>query len=350
MNSLLKRQIRKNLPQKYQDDPELAEFLAAIEKSYVNYEDQFAMLQRAMSISSEELFSANQKLKEESKQQRLVIQRLTDATKILKSLKVNKEIASNHKSETLTGIELAKLIEEQALKISRFEKEQSQILKDLEKSNEELSNYAQIVSHDLKSPLHNVHTLIAFIKEDTDSLNGETLSHLGHIEKNLEKMHNLIDGILQYSRIDTQTKPDVAFDLHLLVKETIDSISSGDHIDFIMDTSLPVVKGDPFRIKQVFQNLLSNSVKSIEKDKGLIRIGHEEKEDFWQFYVIDNGVGIPERYHEKIFEIFQSLDTEKKSTGIGLSIVKKIVDYYQGKVWLSSKEGEGTSFYFTIVK
>ncbi|MBW1297947.1 sensor histidine kinase [Aquimarina litoralis] len=350
MNPLLKRQIRKNLPEYLKGNDELEDFLEAINKSYANYEEQFAMLQRAMSISSQELFDANEKLREEAEQQRLVIASLNDATKALRSITYKKEKSNSGQEEELTGLELASLIEKQAKQISDFEKQRAKILKDLEKSNEELSNYAQIVSHDLKSPLRNVSALVSWIKEDSEDLGGTVLSHIDHIEGNLLKMENLIGGILEYSLVDKKEQIDSLVNVNMLIKDTIESIHAPDTLEFTIDNVLPTVKKDVYRLKQLFQNLLSNAIKSITTDQGQIHIGSIEKDDYWEFYIKDNGKGIEEKYHKKIFEIFQSVDEHKKSTGIGLSIVKKIIDFYEGKIWLDSKVGVGTTFYFTLKK
>ncbi|AXT52599.1 GHKL domain-containing protein [Aquimarina sp. BL5] len=350
MNSLLKRQIRKKLSDDLKNHPEIQELLAAIDSSYNTYEEQFSMLQRAMSISSQELFDANIQLTEEAKQQRLVIERLNDAIKTLRSIdnKKDTEVATN--IEDLTGIELATLIEEQAAKISDFEKQRAKMLKDLEKSNEELTSYAQVVSHDLKSPLRNVSALITWIKEDADELSGTVLSHFGHIEQNIEKMDSMIGGILEYSLIDKKDKIVNEVNLNVLIYQTIESLHAPDFIEFSIDNKLPTIRKDPHRIKQLFQNLISNAVKGMDKEEGYIYIGSKEEEEYWEFYIKDNGKGIPEKYHEKIFKIFQSIDSTKESTGIGLSIVKKIIDYYEGKIWLESVVGKGTTFFFTIKK
>nr|WP_321413567.1 ATP-binding protein [uncultured Allomuricauda sp.] len=114
--------------------------------------------------------------------------------------------------------------------------------------------------------------------------------------------------------------------------------------------TLPRIIADKTKVHQLFQNIISNAVVHIEKENGLVEILYKEEPDHWQFCIKDNGVGIPKKYHQKIFEIFQSASNDKKSTGIGLSIVKKIIDRYNGTVWIESEEGAGTDFYFTLEK
>ncbi|MDY8134638.1 sensor histidine kinase [Aquimarina sp. 2201CG5-10] len=352
MNSLLLRQIRKYLREDLKDDPDIKIFIEAINKSYHNYEEQQSMLQRAMSISSQELFDANQKLREEAEQQRKVIASLTDSTRILESISVTykKESGGNGESKELDGIELANLIEKQALQISKIEGQRERILKDLERSNKELKDYAQVVSHDLKSPLRNINTLINWIKEDSSKLDQTTNHNLDLIDKNIEKMDNLINGILEYSVINKKDNSATVIDLNEVVEDIIHLIHVPENTQIIIDEKLPVLKSDRHRLQQLFQNLLSNAVSSIDKEKGIINIGVQEQQDYWQFYIKDNGKGIPKKYHEKIFQIFQSIDNDKESRGIGLSIVQKIIDFYGGKIWLTSESGIGTTFYFTLKK
>ncbi|KAA1243312.1 ATP-binding protein [Aquimarina sp. RZ0] len=350
MNSLLLRQIRKHLSEDKKNDAEIKIFLEAINKSYFNYEEQQSMLQRAMSISSKELYDANQKLREEAVQQRKVIESLTDSTRILESITYKKEADGDGKSQELNGIELANLIEKQALQISKIEQQRERILSDLEKSNKELREYAQVVSHDLKSPLRNVNTLINWIKEDNTNLDKMTSSNLDLINKNIEKMDNLISGILEYSIIDKKEGVTISMDVHEIIEDTIDLVHAPENITFVIKDKLPVLKADELRIRQLFQNLISNAIGSIDKEQGIINIGATEQKKYWKFYIQDNGKGIPEKYHQKIFQIFQSVDDTKESTGIGLSIVQKIVDFYGGKIWLTSKPGVGTTFYFTLKK
>ncbi len=350
MDPLLTRQIRRHLGEFAKDDPGLQKFLTAIEGSYKNYEDQLNMLQRAMSISSEELFDANQQLRSEAAQQRQVISSLNDVIETLESIIYKEEGDKSGKTRERSGIELADYIQKQAIKISETEKQREIILKNLEKSNKELKDYAHVVSHDLKSPLRNISTLIYWIKEDSDQVDDETLKNLNLIDKNIEKMDFLIDGILKYSGIDQAEHVKKDIPIQHVVKEIISAIHVPDHIVIDVHKTLPVVKGDTFRLQQLFQNLISNAIKYNDKQQGSVRISCKEQENYWLFIIADNGAGISKKYHEKIFQIFQTLDDKNESTGVGLSIVKKIVDLYDGKIWLESEEGVGTTFYFTLKK
>lgn len=357
MNSLLARQIRKLIPKYLATNAELLPFLEAVEKSYLNYEDQFNMLQRAMSISSEELFEVNSKLTKEAKQQKQLINKLKKATQVLEKISLPTDNTKNinswkfHKdTNRLDGVTLALHIEAQAKQISKIENQRKKIFEALEKSNEELSQYAHVVSHDLKTPLRNIDTLINWIKEDsTEKLPEVATENLKLIEKNVEKMDNLIHDILEYSLINKRTTTISYVNIEILCTEIINWINIPPNIQINLGR-LPTIPSDKIRLKQLFQNLITNSINSIDKPEGLVEVNATEKDTHWQFSVSDNGKGIPKKYHEKIFEVFQSLEKKENATGIGLSIVKKIVTFLEGKIWLKSVIGEGTTVFFTIKK
>ncbi|TPN86883.1 sensor histidine kinase [Aquimarina algicola] len=231
------------------------------------------------------------------------------------------------------------------------EKQRDLLLKKLEKSNKELNDYAHIVSHDLKSPLRSMNALITWLKEDyQDVLDENAQQSFDMLLKKIDKMDHLINGILKYASIDKSDQPKQKINLQQIVADTIDIIYIPDHITIKIDTHLPVIKGDKFRLQQLFQNLLNNAVKYNDKEQGLINISYTENNDFWQFAIKDNGPGIPEKYHHKIFQVFQTISDGKESTGIGLSIVKKIIELYEGKIWIESEQNKGTTFFFTLKK
>jgi signal transduction histidine kinase len=165
-------------------------------------------------------------------------------------------------------------------------------------------------------------------------------------------MHNLIDGILQYSRVGRVREKIVKVELNKLLPEIIDTLAPPANIKIAVVTDLPDVKCEETRITQVFQNLLSNAVKYMDKPEGLINVSCSEQGEFWKFGVADNGPGIEKKHWERIFKIFQTLAPrdEFESTGIGLTVVKKIVELYGGAIWLESEYGKGTTFFFTFPK
>jgi PAS domain S-box-containing protein len=222
---------------------------------------------------------------------------------------------------------------------------------ELETANNELKEFAYIVSHDLKAPLRGISQLSQWLIHDYAShfdASGKEMLNL--LIGRAKRMSNLIDGILQYSRVGRSKVNYVTVDLKKLVQEVIDLLTPPAHIRIEIVTDLPVVMGDNVRLEQVFQNLIGNAIKFMDKAEGLIHIGCEEADQFWKFWIKDNGPGIDLKYHERIFQIFQSLmpRDELESTGIGLTLVKKIITLYGGKVWLESEIGAGTTFYFTL--
>jgi len=226
-----------------------------------------------------------------------------------------------------------------------------QLLKDLESSNKGLQEYAHIVSHDLKSPLRSISALSTWLYEDyKDKLDDDGIFNLKMMQEKVASMDKLIDGILKYSTINKDTLETGVVDVNEVVKEITAVIYIPTHVSVKITNPLPIIFADRTKIYQLFQNFLSNAVVNIEKEKGLVQIGSVERENFWEFSIQDNGIGIPKAYHEKIFKIFQSIGNKERSTGIGLSIVKKIIDLYEGKVWLKSAQGKGTTFYFTLKK
>ncbi|MBI9039665.1 MAG: GHKL domain-containing protein, partial [Bacteroidales bacterium] len=221
----------------------------------------------------------------------------------------------------------------------------------LEHSNRELRDFAQIVSHDLKAPLRAISQLSYWISQDyADNIDEDGQKKLSMLLGRVKRMDNLIDGILQYSRAGKQREKETTINLHALVEETIKLINPPDNIEIIIENQLPEYIGDPTRLGQLFQNLIDNAIKFMDKPEGLIKIGCHKDSEFWQFYVSDNGCGIEEKYFDQIFKIFQRLVSrdDQEGAGIGLSLVKRIVQIHGGDIWLKSKPGEGTSFYFTL--
>ncbi|CAL2080349.1 sensor histidine kinase [Tenacibaculum sp. 190524A05c] len=234
--------------------------------------------------------------------------------------------------------------------VKLLEEQKEQILKKLEKSNAELYEYAHVVSHDLKSPLRTIDALISWIRSDNmDKFDEDTLQNIDLIETTLENMDKLISNILNYSSADSATE-EVEVDLNKVLDNISKTLFIPENIKLKIAPDLPTVNGDGTKFQQLFQNLISNAIKFNDKENGLIEIEFTEETTFYQFTVKDNGIGIEKEFHDKIFKVFQSLTKREDSTGIGLSIVKKIVDLYKGTIWLESTPQLGTTFYFTIKK
>lgn len=349
MNSLLKRQIRKYLNEDLASDKNLKEFLYAVNNSYVNFDEQFTMQQRAMSISSEELFDANRQLRKESEAQQEVIDKLKRVIETLKFYNLPEH--KNTDYVDLDGLKLVDFIDNQTKEIVEINKQREKLLSELAYQNQELSDYAHMVSHDLKSPLRSIDSLTTWLKEDyEDKLDVNGIKSLKLIRNNVEKMDLLINGILEYSTIGKNKLEFYNVDVDKLFDDILSINKIPAHISVIKKNPLPVIKGDKYRLQQLFQNLITNAINYNDKAQGFVEIGFEDQNDFWGFYIKDNGKGIDKNYFEKIFKTFQKLENNPESTGIGLSIVKKIITVFGGKIWLESTVGIGTTFYFTLKK
>ena len=242
-------------------------------------------------------------------------------------------------------------IEENISSKKLLENQREELVKNLAKTNKELEDYAQIVSHDLKSPLRSIHSLITWIKEDSDKAFGEqTLKYFSMIEHKVEKMDHLIQGILTYSKIDKEELIKESVNTHQIIQSIVDIIHIPAHISITIKNQLPTIRADRYRIQQLFQNIIGNAVNYIEREEGLVEISSEEFKDYYVFSIKDNGVGIAKEHHEKIFNTFQSYTKSEHSTGLGLSIVKKVVDAYNGKIWIESELGQGSTFFVKLNK
>ena len=231
--------------------------------------------------------------------------------------------------------------------------ERERIERAMKETNDELKQFAHIVSHDLKAPLRGIMALAEWIAADyNDKLDDTGRRQLDLLVGRAQRMHNLIDGILQYSRVGRAREQIVRIDLNELVREIIDSLDPPEHISIAVDDQLPVMDCEQTPVTQLFQNLLSNAIKYMDKPEGRIWIRCHDEGDLWQFSIGDNGPGIQETYFDKIFQIFETLSQsdERESTGVGLAVVKRIVQMHGGRIWLESEIGAGSTFFFTVPK
>lgn len=242
-------------------------------------------------------------------------------------------------------------IEENVTNKKLLENQREELVVSLAKTNKELEDYAQIVSHDLKSPLRSIHSLISWIKEDSEkAFSDQTLQYFSMIQNKVEKMDYLIQGILTYSKIDKEELTKESINTHQIIQSIINMIHIPNHISITIKNQLPMLHADRYRIQQLFQNIIGNAVNYIEEEVGLVEVASEEFDDYYIFSIKDNGVGIAKEHHEKIFNTFQSYTKSDNSTGLGLAIVKKVVDAYNGKIWVDSELGKGSTFFIKLNK
>jgi PAS domain S-box-containing protein len=235
----------------------------------------------------------------------------------------------------------------------RAEEERELLLAELEAKNRELESFVYSVSHDLKAPLVSLDGFSSALqKEFYDQLGEQGKHYLERIQANVAHMDALIVDLLGLSRIGRVVGPIEETGLAALLREirgelAVELEEAG--AEFVVQEPLPAVRADRSRIHQVFANLIDNAVKFRSEERPLrIEVGCQEERGFYRFHVADNGIGIAPRHQEQIFVPFQQLDAETEGVGIGLALVKKIVEHHGGRVWVESEAGKGSTFYFTV--
>src|SRR3989338_6938927 len=231
--------------------------------------------------------------------------------------------------------------------------------RELEKANKELDNFVYTASHDLRAPLRGISSFASFIEEDySDKLDAQGKDYLNEIRKSTTRMDELIEDLLELSkisRIKNQYENVPIADLIQEVKVRIEFDLHDHKSELIVSGEMPVIYCDRIKMTEVFFNLINNAIKFSSKIAGQtprVEIGCRTEPEKTVFYVKDNGIGIDPQYQEQIFEIFRRLhtETEYEGTGAGLSIVKRVVDDYGGKIWVESELGKGATFWFEIPK
>jgi signal transduction histidine kinase len=218
----------------------------------------------------------------------------------------------------------------------------------LQKTNRELDQFAYVVSHDLKAPLRAINSLAEWIEEDLPEVEPDIKRNLHLMRGRVQRMENLINGILSYSRIGRKEITPTTFSSATLVDEIIDSISPDQNIAIKIHNGLPEITTERLLLQQVLANLISNAIKYNNKTQPSITIGCKPVKGGYDFWVEDNGPGIPEEYQEKVFGIFQTMEARdvRESTGIGLAIVKKILEEKGGNIRIESEIDKFTRFVF----
>jgi len=475
-NRHLARQLKKHLGADFDPPEEWKHFLDAVNNSYDQYEDDRKLLERAMDISSEELFESNQRLRQEKQQQELLLKSLKESLQLLQldsNLPFSKEIIDNdllnladwlrleinqrqeaESSLTASQSNLSALVENtedsifsldsemrvttynsvafnqfqwiykntpelgkhineilpeegyrywesiygRALQGERFtlehsfsqsgqmyffetsfnpirekdvvtgitvfgkditerkeiENKRKKLYNDLKVANKELREFAYITSHDLKSPLRAIGSLVNWIEEDYKDLFDETgKQQLVLLQNRTKRMYAFIDGMLAYTKLSQVQDRMEYSNLNELLKGVIDlALPLDGTVQICVEDVLPNLSCQPIKVAQIFQNILSNAVEYCDNGKGIIKVHCEELETHWLFSISDNGPGIAPNHHNRIFKIFQTLNTRdsNENTGIGLTIAKKIVELHNGKIWVESVLGDGATFHFTLAK
>jgi signal transduction histidine kinase len=272
-----------------------------------------------------------------AKVKRLVTRRTMQLVEVNEEL--NKEINERLKAEK----ELQRLNEtlEQRVAIRTAE---------AERHVAELEQFAYVASHDLKAPLRGIANLAAWLEEDLrDILTEATREQLDLLRDRVQRMNALIEGLLEYSRIGKAANPMANVDTGELLAEVIDSLSPPDGVIVDVAENMPTLYTDRLHLYQVFSNLIGNSIKHGNDGQGHIEVTAHDQGEYYEFTVADDGTGIAPEYHDKIFKMFQTLTVNDYggNTGIGLALIKKIVQEHGGSITVESEEGSGATFRFS---
>jgi signal transduction histidine kinase len=225
---------------------------------------------------------------------------------------------------------------------------------ELQDQNAELERFNYTVSHDLKAPLVTIKGFLGLLQKDIDARDGEAMTRdINQISDAAGQMAQLLDELLELSRIGRQINAPEDRDLNGLVSEAVERVSiqiEDRGVELRIAPDMPAVRGDPGRLLEVFQNLLDNAIKFMgDQEAPCIEIGARRKNGEVVCHVRDNGIGISPDYHALVFDLFERLDTRVQGTGVGLALVKRIIEVHGGRIWIESEgEGQGSSFYFTL--
>lgn len=223
----------------------------------------------------------------------------------------------------------------------------------LQKRNHELDQFAYVASHDLKAPLRAITNLSEWLEEDlAGQLPSENQQQMRLLRGRVRRMESLINGLLEYSRIGRIQTESSLVNVEILLKEVIESLQPPSTFTIEVAPQMPTLIAKRLPLQQVFANLIGNAIEHHTRDDGTVTISVQDQGKYYEFSITDDGPGIAPEYHDKIFAIFQTLESRdrKESTGIGLAIVKKIVETEGGTITLESFFGHGSTFRFTWPK
>jgi signal transduction histidine kinase len=248
-----------------------------------------------------------------------------------------------HAVDVTVQVELRQVAERKAEELTRLTNE-------LARSNQDLDQFAYVASHDLKAPLRGIANLTEWIEEDLgDRITGESRAHMELLKGRVHRMEALIEGILTYSRAGRVHEEPRALDVGALLAECVELLDPPATTEVVIGPDMPVLHTERVPMQQVFMNLIGNAIKYNHRAGARVEITTGQEGNAYRFSVSDNGPGIEPRYRERIWQIFQTLAPRDKveGTGIGLSVVRKIVESRGGRIWLDSEVGTGTTFHFT---
>ena len=292
-NKLLLKQIQKKFGSVDNLPPEVVELLDTVSHTYDFYERDRQLIERSMDLSSNELIEANSKL------------------------------------------------EEQAQKLQR--------------SNEELREFAFAVSHDLREPLRTIASYIQLVElRLKEHLNPETKEFMGFAVSGVKRLQNMLEGMLKYAQVEEGQKDFAIQDLNIVLEIALDNLHENiknAEADVKVDGIMPHITGNRMQLVQLFQQLISNSLKFTHEETPVVAITVESRQNDFLFAVIDNGIGVQDSDKRKLFSLFKRGHSGKyEGIGMGLSICKKIVENHGGAIWIEDQTAKGTKIFFTLPK
>jgi signal transduction histidine kinase len=275
------------------------------------------------------------------------------SSRIVKMVKMANTIAEGNYNVHMTDTHGQSELSQLAKALNNMAKILNQNISLLKRQKEELDQFAHIVSHDIKAPLRGIDNVVTWIEEDHSfDLPPKVNEYLDLIKGRIIRAENLLKGILTYARIGRDVSFKEVVDINDLIREIHEYVPKKPGLDLIIESNLPVLFTERVPLLQVFTNLIVNAFKYHDKATGYIKIYHKEEENVYHFFIEDNGPGIDKNYHSKIFIIFQTLQERDsfESTGVGLAIVKKILEDRKLSIHLVSELGQGSTFSFTWPK
>ncbi len=404
MHSLLKRQIRRCFGDQLRVPEGCEEFISAVNTAYREFDADREMLERALELSSQELLQANSEMRAifqampdllfrldgqgtilgyeaggtthfflqpqellGKRIQDIPLKGVGDKFRAALEARESQSVVSIEYSLLMQGqryyyeARLLPLLEDQIIVIIRniteraqAEAEREVMIKELEAKNTELERFTYTVSHDLKSPLITIAGFVGFLEQDAQAGDLTRVKEdMIHINIAITRMQRLLAELLELSRIGRMMNPPEEVPFEVIAREAVELVhgrieARGVAVEIAAD--LPTVYGDRARLVEVVQNLVDNACKFMgDQSQPRIEIGAQQSEAGPVFYVRDNGIGIEPQYHDKVFGLFDKLDPQSEGTGVGLTIVKRIVETHGGKIWVESAgTTHGTTFYFTL--
>ncbi len=264
------------------------------------------------------------------------------------------DVVNNHEFAIIKRKEKWELIETTEHK--RTEEELMNAMEKIQKSNHDLEQFAYVASHDLQEPLRMISSFLQLLQRRYEGqLDSNADEFIGYAVDGAQRMQNLINDLLEFSRVTTKGKKFEIVNMEEPLENALTNLKIAieeNNAVIIPNNSLPAISGDYSQMTQLFQNLIGNAIKYRSSEPPQIHISATKEVDNWLFSIKDNGLGIDPKYADNVFKIFRRLhsNSEYEGTGVGLAITKRIIERHNGQIWVESEPGNGSTFYFTLPK